>query len=294
MTDPIRQRETQPLFHVVPQDDSKKQTAVPLELPTFDDKTRADVRQFVFNANNAASGQPDWSSMPDDLLAKQETAATIRKDYPTLVAIGSEWTRRKEVRSEPAMRDPETLKTSFDVTAERAKHERFVAFAANPMNRVSKDVRAKHEAYIATLDTRMKSVRATEAVAPKVNEFMTKLHASGMKLSPADEARVRAAFEDHILHPPPLPGPAIGPAKDGVPLEEIAADVRARWEIVDLAAHSPFAAAAYASSVLHGDTIEQTVVRMKGAENAGEAWEAHATGLEESHTDRFYGKDTFH
>jgi hypothetical protein len=194
------------------------------------------------------------------------------------------------------MNDPATLETSFDVAAKRTKHERFIAFASNPSNKVPEGQRKQHEAYVVVLEARAKTLKADESAGyeAKVNDFMAKLHASGTKLTPADEARVRAAYEDLLRHPPPLPGPAIGPAKDGVPLDEIAANARARWEIVDLAAHSPLAAAAYASSTLHGDTPEQTVARMKAAEKAGEAWEAHTVGKEHPHADRFYGKDTFH
>lgn len=268
-----------------------------LELPDFEQLTSTRVNQFVVGGKTVAGAQPDWSALPDAALVQQESAARARKDAGALGSIAKEWDRRKQLRAEPEARDPGALKTTFEVAAERAKHEAFIAFASNPFNKVPDSVRNRHEAYVASLEPRAKQLQADEAAgyATKSAAVVASLRASGPKLSPADEARVRSAYEDLLRHPPSFPGPAIGPEKHGVPLEQIEADLKARWEIVDLTARSPLAAAAFSSAILHGDTPEQAVARMKGAEAVGEALEAHFAGTEGVKDEqRFYAKDNFH
>jgi hypothetical protein len=194
------------------------------------------------------------------------------------------------------MQDPKTLKTSFDVAAERVKHERFIEFASNPFNKVPDAQRIEHEAYVATLEVRAAELKRDEAagIPQKVDQFVATLRSSGTKMSAGDEQKVRDAYEHLLRHPPSFPGPAIGPAKDGVPLEEAFADARARWEIVHLAASNPLAAAAFGAAIVHGDTPEQAVVRMEGARDIHEALEAHLAGSEHGADKNFFRKDTFH
>lgn len=290
-----QRRDDPVVFHVVP-DPPKQAKGMTLELPSFEQLTATHVNQFVVAGQTVPGHQPDWSALPDDVLVNQESAARARKDEGALQSIAKEWQRRKELRAEPEAREPSSLGTTFEVAAERAKHERFIAFASNPFNKVPDTVRNKHEAHVASLELREKQLQSDEAAkyATKSAALVASLRASGTKLSPADEQRVRAAYEDLLRHPPSFPGPAIGPDKHGVPLEQVEADLRARWEIVELTASSPFAAAAFSSAILHGDTPEQAVTRMKGAEGVGAALEAHFAGMEPAHPRNFYAKDTFH
>lgn len=293
--DGSQRKEDPVVFRVVP-DPPKPAKGMTLELPSFEQMTSTHVTQFVVAGQKVPGTQPDWSALPDDVLVNQESAARARKDEGALASIGKEWERRKQLRAEPQMRDPSTLQTTFEVAAERAKHEAFIAFASNPFNKVPDTVRKGHEAHVAALEVRAEKAKADEAAgyATKSAALVASLRASGTKLSPADEQRVRAAYEDLLRHPPSFPGPAIGPEKHGVPLEEVETELRARWEIVELTAKSPFAAAAFSSAILHGDTPEQAVTRMKGAEAAGGALEAHVAGADPAHPGRFYAKDTFH
>lgn len=211
---------------------------------------------------------PDYSSYPDALLAKEETAASLRGDGRASHAIGAEWARRKAVRAEPSFHEPSTFTDSGALRKELAKHQRYVEVASNPFNGVPDPVRAAHAAHVEKLESRLGELDAqARARHEQSAELVKALRTSGVRLTPEEETKLRAGYENMLAKRNAV-GPEIRGPMDGEPLAVVQARYAAHWQVVDRVAHDPFAAAALAGSLANGDDAEQALARMDALQPA--------------------------